>query len=139
MTLAEKKRLRHPTRRARRIASAGVKGPLLTTADHSVAALRSGLAMPRSKFARLVGRTERAVIDWELGKASPQGLSQQRVRELERLTAALGKLFERRVLGKWFETPNPVFGGLKPTEVIERGETDRLWQMIFELKAGSHV
>jgi len=27
----------------------------------------------------------------------------------------------------------------KPIEVIERGETDRLWQMIFELKAGTHM
>jgi hypothetical protein len=66
-------------------------------------------------------------------------LSQQRIRELERLTEALRALFDDKALGKWFDAPNPAFGGLKPIEVIERGQTDRLWQMIFELKAGTHV
>jgi hypothetical protein len=95
--------------------------------------------MPRSKFARLLGRTERAVIDWESGKAELQGLSQQRVRELERLIEALRELVDVKNLGEWFDTPNQAFGGLKPIEVIERGESDRLWQMIFEFKSGTHV
>ncbi len=95
--------------------------------------------MPRSQFARLVGRTERAVIDWEAGKAKPQGLSQQRIHELGRLLEALRALFPAEALGTWFGTPNPAFGGLKPTEVIERGEIDRLWQMIFELQTAAHV
>ena len=34
------------------------------------------------------------------------------------------------------EAPNPAFGGLKPLEVIERGEIDRLWNMIFYLESG---
>ena len=51
---------------------------------NKVATLRHTLQMPRNKFARLMGRTERAVIDWESGKSTPQGLSQQRLRELER-------------------------------------------------------
>ena len=102
-------------------------------------ALRLSLGLPRREFARLVGRTERAVIDWETGKSQPQGLSQQRVHELGRLTNALQKLFDSKTLGDWFDTPNPAFGGLKPVEVIERGESDRLWKMIFELKSGAHA
>lgn len=125
-------------RSASRIAAAVAKARTLA-AGSPVAALRLTLGMPRSKFARLVGRTERAIIDWESGKAQPQGLSQQRVRELERLTEALGELFDAKTLGAWFEAPNVAFGGLKPVEVIERGESDRLWQMVFELRAGSHV
>jgi len=61
------------------------------------------------------------------------------VRELQRLTTALATLVGNRSLGKWFDTPNPAFSGLKPMEVIERGESDRLWQMIFELKSGTHL
>lgn len=110
----------------------------MLTAKNKVASLRFALEMPRSKFARLMGRTERAIVDWESGKAAPQGLSRQRLRELERLTEALRGLFKPEGLGEWFDTPNPAFGGLKPIEVIERGETDRLWKMIFELKAGAH-
>jgi hypothetical protein len=86
-----------------------------------------------------VGRTERAVIDWESGKSQPQGLSQQRVRELERLTEALKELFDSKSLGDWFDTPNKALHGLKPVEIIERGESDRLWQMVFELRSGGHL
>jgi hypothetical protein len=32
--------------------------------------------------------------------------------------------------------PNDEFDGLKPLEVIERGEMDRLWDMIFYLESG---
>ncbi|HWE94328.1 MAG TPA: hypothetical protein VG269_10215 [Tepidisphaeraceae bacterium] len=126
----------HPRRKA--AAAAATKGKSMV-ARNPTASLRSALAMPRSKFARLLGRTERAVIDWEAGKAEPQGLSQQRIRELERLTEALHGLLDDAALGKWFDTPNSAFGGLKPIEVIERGESDRLWQMVFEMKAGTHV
>ncbi len=37
---------------------------------------------------------------------------------------------------EWLETPNAAFEGLKPLEVIERGEIDRLWNMIFYLESG---
>jgi hypothetical protein len=37
---------------------------------------------------------------------------------------------------QWLQTPNPAFGELKPLEVIERGEIDRLWSMIFYLESG---
>lgn len=133
-----KRRSRRNSRSATAVATAVRKAKALTE-KNKVASLRLQLAMPRSKFARLLGRTERAVIDWETGKADPQGLSQQRLHEMQRLTEALGGLFKADALGEWFDTPNAAFGGLKPIEVIERGESDRLWQMIFELKAGTHV
>ena len=131
--------LKHPSRRSARSLAAAVTRAKSLAEKNPVASLRLLLDMPRSKFARLMGRTERAIIDWEKHKANPQGLSQQRFRELERLTEALRTLFDDESIGKWFDTPNPAFGGLKPVEVIERGESDRLWQMIFELRAGTHV
>jgi hypothetical protein len=33
-------------------------------------------------------------------------------------------------------TITSILGGLKPIEVIERGEVDRIWQMIFFLRSG---
>lgn len=128
----------HLRRKASRTA-APVTGAKRRSSSNPAASLRTALDMPRSKFARLLGRTERAVIDWESGKAEPQGLSQQRLRELERLTEALRALIDDHALGEWFDAPNPAFGGLKPIEVIERGETDRLWQMVFEMRAGTHL
>jgi hypothetical protein len=37
----------------------------------------------------------------------------------------------------WLDTPNDAFGGLKPVEVTERGEADRLWRMIYFLGSGT--
>ena len=39
-------------------------------------------------------------------------------------------------IDEWMETPNQAFGGLKPLEVWERGEEDRIWGMIFYLESG---
>ena len=137
MVMSPKQLKGRRARPARSVAAAVAQAQAMT--HNRVAALRLSLGVPRNRFARLVGRTERAVIDWETGKAQLQGLSQQRVRELERLTEALHELFDAKSLGTWFDTPNPAFGGLKPVEVIERGESDRLWKMVFELKSGVHV
>jgi len=134
MTAAQKQRIHRASK-----AAAGIAASKAFASANPIGSLRVALRMPRSKFARLLGRTERAIIDWELGKSAPQGLSQQRLHEVQRLVKQLHALFDPKIIGRWFDTPNPAFGGLKPIEIIERGESDRLWQMIFQLKAGAHV
>jgi hypothetical protein len=55
---------------------------------------------------------------------------------LYRLYETLIELVDPDSLGGWFMTPNGAFDGLKPIEVIERGEIDRLWEMAFRLRSG---
>jgi Antitoxin Xre/MbcA/ParS C-terminal toxin-binding domain len=57
--------------------------------------------------------------------------------ELQRLTNALEEVITSAALGKWLRSPNAAFGGLKPVEVIDRGETDRIWAMIYFLRSGA--
>jgi hypothetical protein len=52
------------------------------------------------------------------------------------LRAALAKVMTPGAISVWLDTPNEGFGGLKPREAIERGESDRLWRMIYELQSG---
>jgi hypothetical protein len=33
-------------------------------------------------------------------------------------------------------SPNEAFSGLKPIELIERGEIDRLWDTVYRLRSG---
>jgi hypothetical protein len=99
------------------------------------AALRAKLHLPRKTFSRLTGFSERAIAEREKGKAiSEPGL--RRIREIERLQERLAEVIQADSIPGWFETPNPAFDGLKPLEVIERGEIDRLWTMIFYLESG---
>src|SRR5215472_8648255 len=100
-----------------------------------VAALRAKLRLPRRTFSRLTGFSERAIADWEKGKAiSEPGL--RRMREVERLQERLAEVVEPESISQWLESPNQAFEGLKPLEVIERGEVDRLWTMLFYLESG---
>lgn len=109
--------------------------PVGTPATSLVATLRSKFGIPRRTFARLTGFSERVIADWESGKAMSQP-SLRRIQEIDRLRDQLAGVVKPEAIPLWLETPNKAFGGLKPLEVIERGEVDRLWQMIFEIESG---
>ena len=99
------------------------------------AALRSKLGVPRKVFSRLTGFSERVIANWESGKPMSEP-SLRRIREIERLRDRLAEVVSPDEIPQWLDTPNPAFGGLKPLEVIERGEVDQLWKMIFYLESG---
>ncbi|MDD5261768.1 MAG: DUF2384 domain-containing protein [Methylacidiphilales bacterium] len=56
--------------------------------------------------------------------------------ELERLFDALSKLVDAKNIGAWLNRSNPAFEGSTPLQIIERGESDRLWRMIYQLESG---
>ena len=57
--------------------------------------------------------------------------------DAKRITAAMEKLVASDAVGGWLKQPNPAFDGSTPLQVIERGETDRIWRMIWELQTGN--
>ncbi len=70
------------------------------------------------------------------GGTAPTDSVARRLVELDRLTTALAEVIRVESLDRWLRTPNPAFDGLKPAEVIERGEGDRLWEMVYFLRSG---
>jgi DNA-binding transcriptional regulator YiaG len=97
--------------------------------------IRSALGVSRRLFARLTGYSERAIAAWEAGRELAEA-SRQRMLETRRLERALARVIEPSRIAAWLEEPNRAFRGLKPLEVIERGEIDRIWRMLFELESG---
>jgi hypothetical protein len=53
-----------------------------------------------------------------------------------RLFDALAEVVPVPQIGPWLDIPNPAFEGSTPIQVIERGDSDRLWRMIWELRMG---
>jgi transcriptional regulator with XRE-family HTH domain len=101
----------------------------------SVSTVRGQLGLSRKLFSRLAGFSERAIADWESGKpVSEPGI--RRIKELDRFRDRLSEVVAADAIPGWLDTPNEVFDGLKPLEVIERGEIDRLWNMIFYMESG---
>lgn len=97
--------------------------------------LREKLGLTQPEFAGLLPVSVRTLATLEKG-TPPTDPVARRLTELERLTNALGEVIRDSVIGEWLKTPNPAFGGLKPLEVIDRGQSDRLWEMIYFLRSG---
>ena len=53
--------------------------------------------------------------------------------ELKRLFTALEQLGVKEAIGPWLKEPNQAFDGSTPLQVIECGEIERLWRIIFDL------
>jgi hypothetical protein len=63
-------------------------------------------------------------------------MSRRSWQSAEQLVKAIGDVIDKATVQDWLQEPNDDFDGLKPMEVIERGEIDRLWNMVFELRSG---
>ncbi len=100
-----------------------------------VTEFRRSLRLSQPEFARLVSISVRTLASLEAGAARTEAVARKIV-ELERLAKSLAEVMRLETIGTWLKTPNPAFEGLKPVEVIERGEIDRLWSMIFFLRSG---
>jgi hypothetical protein len=99
------------------------------------AKLRRQLQLSQLILARLLAISVRSLASLESGSTPTEPVA-RRVTELARLADALSEVIREGSVGKWLQTPNQGFDGLKPLEVIERGETDRIWSMIYFLRSG---
>jgi hypothetical protein len=97
--------------------------------------LRHKLGMERVTFGRLVNVSVRTIADVESNKKKVEKLQRNYV-EVKRLIESFSEVVNPTCLGEWFGAPNAALGGLKPLEVIERGEIDRLWEMVYRLRSG---
>lgn len=118
-----------PLTKKRHVAAPSDKGRMILK-------LRQRFGMPQRVFARLMCVSERSLAKYENEDAYGEPIQRQ-VAALARLESALARVIKPESIGEWFQKPNPAFNGLKPLEVVERGEIDRLWAMIYELESGT--
>ena len=101
----------------------------------SVKDLTTRYGISYDTLTRMTGFSLRAVSNWSQG-SKPSSSTAKRLTEIKRLFAALEKLVSPEAIGPWLKDPNPAFDGSTPLQVIERGETDRIWRMVYELESG---
>jgi DNA-binding transcriptional regulator YiaG len=134
---APRKNARQGNSRAGSTAARNSRAPLAASQKPpAVLQLRQKLGVNRQVFSRLSQFSERAIAKWETGEplSAP---SQQRMVELQRLQQSLSRVMRDDSVAQWLQTPNTAFAGLKPLEVVERGEIDRLWRMIYLMESGA--
>jgi len=108
----------------------------MAVATHNrIEALREKLGVTQKIMARVLGVTERTIIDLESGRPLSEGIG-RRVTELDRLQRELSKVVRTRAIGPWLIEPNDAFDCDAPADLIAKGKVDLLWRMIFELRSG---
>ena len=100
-----------------------------------IEAVRRKLDVTQKVMARILGVTERTIIDLEGGRPLSEGIG-RRLTELDRLQRELGKVVRSQAIGLWLTEPNDAFDGDAPADLIAKGKIDLLWQMVFELRSG---
>ncbi len=105
-------------------------------AKGAVSPLRAEFGLTRKTLARMTGLSERTLATWEAG-GTLNDAGQRVLVAAERLLRALAEVIRKEAIAEWLEQPNDGFGGFKPLEVLERGEADRLWRMIYFVGSGT--
>ena len=86
-------------------------------------------------LSRLTGFSLRAVAGWASGK-KPSAPVQRALTEMDRLLDSLSRLMEPKQVGKWLKEPNSALDGSTPVQVIERGQIDRIWRLLYFVESG---
>jgi len=99
-----------------------------------ISRLRHQIGFTQPEFSRLTGYSVRSIADWESGKPLSMP-ARKAIQELDRLQEGLARVMKPDFVADWLRAPNPSFEGQTPLQVIERGESDRIWRMIWQLEA----
>jgi hypothetical protein len=86
-------------------------------------------------LSRMTGFSPRAVAEWASGK-EPSAPAKKVFTEMDRLLDALARLMQPKEVGQWLKQPNPAFDSSTPVQVIERGQIDRIWRMLYYAESG---
>jgi len=84
---------------------------------------------------RLTGFSPRSVAKWSQGE-TPSPKQGKALVEMNRLFDGLARVIEPAQVGRWLTQPNSAFDGFTPLQVVERGELDRIWRMLYDLESG---
>lgn len=98
--------------------------------------LRRVMRFTQVELAPLLDVSQRTLASMEGGKKAFGQHERKAIVELKRLVSSLAEIMPADEVGRWLTTANDAFNGFKPLELIDRGEVDRIYEMVYMLKAG---
>jgi hypothetical protein len=106
----------------------------IATDGTDVSTLCETYGLKREDLGRLTGFSLRALADWAANKL-PSQPAKRRLHEVRRLLDALSEVVKVKSIPQWLHKSNAAFDGMTPLQVIEVGEIDRLWAMVYDLES----
>ena len=85
---------------------------------------------------RLTGFSPRSVTKWSQRRVPSAAKQEKALVEMDRLLDGLARVTEPAQVGRWLTQPNSAFDGSTPLQVVERGEMDRIWRMLYDPESG---
>ena len=102
---------------------------------HLLRLYRDKFNLAQPLVVRLTGFSPRSVAKWSQGEP-PSPKQETALAAMDRLLDSLARVMEPTQVGRWLKAPNSAFDGSTPLQVVERGEIDRIWHMLFDLESG---
>jgi len=109
---------------------------LPTSAFTDVATLRKSFGITQEQLGQLVSLSTRTISALETGSAKRSPDDERRFVELARLHQECILVMKKEYFAVWLFSPVPYFDGATPAQLIQRGEIDRLWKLIWRLQEG---
>lgn len=79
---------------------------------------------------------EKAAVEAVAGMAAVVAVVLMVPQFREAMWRLLARVMEPAQVGRWLKSPQPAFDGSTPLQVVERGEMDRIWHMLYDLRPG---
>lgn len=128
--VAKKSKFAHPALSGFRFAHRGAKDYAGLLRQYSAT-----FKMTQPVVVRLTGFSPRSVAKWSEGLL-PSPKQEKALVEMDRLLDGLSRVMQPAQIGHWLKSPNPAFDGSTPLQLVERGEMDRIWRMLYDLESG---
>lgn len=101
-----------------------------------IATMKTEFGLSQDDLVRLTSYSPRSIASWSKGTKATKPAA-TKFKEVGRLLDALAHITQnKKEVGEWMKEPNEAFDGSTPVQVIERGEIDRIWEMIYYLRSG---
>jgi DNA-binding XRE family transcriptional regulator len=101
----------------------------------TLAGLRELLGWSRTQLGHVLNASDRAIVNWEQG-APMSPVYAAKLRELQSVCRELAQLMTPEEIGPWLLTDMDEFEGRSPADLLNKGETGRLWSSLFYLRSG---
>jgi hypothetical protein len=114
----------------------GMKTAVSERTTEQLASLAKEAGMNYDMLAKALSVSRRSISGWLSGQ-EPERINRVRINEFGRLVGELSTIIKPEKLKSWWNQPVANFAGSTPLQVLERGETDRIWRMIWEIREGN--
>jgi transcriptional regulator with XRE-family HTH domain len=99
--------------------------------------IQNAVGITGREVAQLLRTSPETVSRWRGGKTEPQPKTRDSLLQLGWLVGELAELYDAQEAHLWLFSKHKLLGGERPVDLIERGEIEKVLQIIAQLKDGA--